>query len=160
MLLQHEVEQIELQSDQTVAADAAREQMVRMRVWEIQFAQSCLDKQGAFYAFGSVLDLDGKLIMHGADPGLGEHPSPQVVKDLLIAAIHDLAMNGKVKASAVCFDATWHRSDGSKSDAIIVELEHRDCDPLRIVVPYARSESGEWQFEPEITLAGESRVFA
>ena len=123
------------------------------------FARKCLDDQGGFFPFGRVLNRDGRQELQHADPGQGEHPNPADVQSLLVGLNRARALRGEIRATAVCIDAYWKYPDGRRSDAIVVELEHRDSEPFRVIVPYSKSSSGQWVYEPKLRTKGVRRVF-
>lgn len=106
------------------------------------------------YPFGAAMTADGELKMLAADSGSGEHPASQDVLDALYAG----ARESREEHRAVAFAADV-KANGS--DAVRVELEHREGTALVLVVPYTRS-----RFKKTVTLGrmaggvGERRVWA
>lgn len=92
-------------------------------------ALDMLTKRKEFYPFGFEA-RGGEAVMVGSDPGLGDHPESQAVLDLLYEG--GRSRRGDMDAVAYVCDV---RLD-SGSDAVRVDLEHRDGHTLQIVTPY------------------------
>jgi hypothetical protein len=96
-------------------------------------AEHFLNKRGEFFPFCLTLSSDGELRMAGGDPGLGEQPPSQAVLEVL----YDGASRERdaLRAVGVVADV---RLEGT--DAVRVEMEHRDGGPgLVVLAPYALS---------------------
>jgi hypothetical protein len=101
----------------------------------LPFAQQMLAKAGEFYPFGTVVTVDGETQMFAADPGRGEHPASRDVRELLLDGMRHA--REKFRAIAICLDVRL-----SDSDAIRVELEHRDGQALAVLLPYKKKRLG------------------
>jgi hypothetical protein len=117
----------------------------------IEAASSMLSVDGEFYPFAVALTLAGELVSPAVDPGT-EQPDAEDVVDLLLEALRDGREN--IRAAALCSDVTL-ASDTGDQDAIRVELEAPDHEPVTIVVPY---DEGPVLGEP-FGLPAESRIF-
>jgi hypothetical protein len=96
-------------------------------------AEAMLAKRAEFFPFGFGTDLGGTIGMFAADPGLGEHPpSADVLSALAIAA---RTSRDRLRAVSTTYDV---RISGGR-DAVCVDLEHREGQALRLLVPYRRS---------------------
>ena len=96
----------------------------------MEAAQELLGKHGEFFPFCLALDQGGQLGFVHADPGHGERPPSQAVLDVL----YEGAIDQKVALRAVAFIADVRLAG---SDAVRVELEHRDGGPgLAVLAPY------------------------
>jgi hypothetical protein len=97
----------------------------------LEAAEELLNKNGEFFPFCLTLGVDGELgFVHG-DPGLGERPPSQAVLEIL----YEGAAGRRDELRAVAFVADI-RFEGS--DAVRVELEHRDGAPgLAVLAPYS-----------------------
>jgi len=84
------------------------------------------------YPFGAAVSADGQVGMLAAEPGAGDRPLSQEVLD----ALYEGARQSCATRRAVAFATDVKASD---SDAIRVELEHREGTALTLVVPYSRS---------------------
>jgi hypothetical protein len=95
----------------------------------IDAALALLAKNKEFYPFGFEGRGD-EAVMVGADPGLGDRPESQAVRDLLVEGGRH--RRGEVDAVAYACDVRL----ASGGDAILVDFEHRDGLALEIVTPY------------------------
>jgi hypothetical protein len=118
----------------------------------IEAASSMLSVDGEFYPFAVALTLAGELVSPAVDPGT-EQPDAEDVVDLLLEALRDGRDN--IRAAALCSDVTL-ASDTGDQDAIRVELEAPEHEPVTIVVPY---DDGPVLGEP-FGLPAESRIFS
>jgi hypothetical protein len=126
----------------------------------VPFARRMLEKHGSFPPFGASVDGDGELHMVAADAeAAGAGASAADAARLVEAGLREAAIAGEIRASGVCTDV---RIDGPEGEveAISVALEHIDRDPLRVLVSYEVTPSGEHGFGKPIAAPGETRVFA
>lgn len=98
----------------------------------IEAASSMLSVDGEFYPFAVALTISGELVSPAVDPGT-ESPEAELVVDLLLEALRD--GRETIRAAALCSDVTL-ASDTGDEDAIRVELEAPDREPVTVVVPY------------------------
>jgi len=119
----------------------------------VGFARKMLVQRSAFYPFAAEVTSDGRVQMVTADLDAAEPPS-----EVVLAALHERlrgdASRGEVRAAGTCADVRIEADDGDgSSDAIRVEIEHRDADPVRVFLPYVveapgRVVFGELRAEP------------
>ena len=93
-----------------------------------------LEAEGDFHPFAAAIDEDGELRMVGMEPETDE-PSPQEIVDQLVASLAAAAERGEIRAAAVCANVTLP-GEGGEAEAALVQLEHRDDDPVDIALPY------------------------
>lgn len=95
----------------------------------LPMAQQLLGKNGRFYPFGASVSTTGEAAITASDAGLGEHPQP----DRVLAGVYDgaRATAAENRAAAFVSDVLVEGSD-----AVQVELEHRDGIALVVLVPY------------------------
>lgn len=93
-----------------------------------------VDLSGGFLPFGVSMALDGEVEMLTADPAGSE----QDQLDDLRQQARTRAVRGELLAVGVCADVTVTR--GSFTQAIRIELEHRDAEPVTWVAPYTSSD--------------------
>lgn len=118
----------------------------------IEAATSMLSVDGEFYPFAVALTLAGELVSPAVDPGTDKPDSEDVV-DLLLEALRD--GRDTIRAAALCSDVTL-ASDTGDQDAIRVELEAPEREPVMVVIPY---DDGPVLGEP-FGLQGLTRVWA
>jgi len=117
----------------------------------IEAASSMLSVDGEFYPFAVALTHSGELVSPAVDPGT-DQPDAEDVVDLLLEALRD--GRETIRAAALCSDVTL-ASDTGDQDAIRVELEAPEHQPVTILVPY---DAGPVLGEP-FGVDGEARIF-
>ena len=123
----------------------------------LSFAQHMLGERGEFYPYGVKLTEDGATTMVAGDPATGEdQPSSTEVLATIYAGLR--SERGSIRAAVVVSDV---RIDSPASDAIQVEIEHRDGIALAVVLPYSREHSGSGITYGDLRAAlGEHRVWS
>ena len=97
----------------------------------LPFAQQMLAKAGEFYPLGAVVSAAGEMRLVASDPGQSEHPaSAEVLSSLLDGFRQERA---DLRAVAFCSDVRL-----PDSDAVRVELEHRDGHAMAVLMPYKK----------------------
>lgn len=111
----------------------AQDDLDRLLNEVLPFAEQTISRYGEMYPFGAAVTTEGQVDLLGADPGSGEHPASQDVLSLLYGGARQTRANRR----AVAFAADVLLEGGS--DAVRVELEHREGTALVLLVPYTRS---------------------
>ena len=96
-----------------------------------------LDRHGEFYPFAVSPDADGEIAMVAASPDGSEHPASTDVLDLLYEGL--VARATSLHGAAVVADVTRR---AVSTDAIRVEIEHREGVGLAVFLPYSRKRLG------------------
>ena len=121
-------------------------------------AERMLNEHGEFYPYAVALDTDGEM---SAVPTDVESDNPDV-GDVLVALHKDLreqAAEGAIRASAIAADVTLTDPDsGETTDAVQVELDHAEGDPVDIYVPY-ETEGNGIKFGELVAAQGREPVF-
>jgi hypothetical protein len=121
-------------------------------------AERMLSEQGEFYPYAVALDAQGELSPVPADI---ETDDPDV-GDVLVAlhnGLREQAAEGSIRASGIAADVTLTDPDsGETTDAVQVELDHADGDPVDIYVPY-ESEGERVKFGELVAAHGREPVF-
>jgi hypothetical protein len=99
----------------------------------VEFAKALLNKNGEFYPFGNFMTTDGRIELLGVMDE--EHPDSKNLIELLAGACRQKADEASIRACAFCYDVRWRGENGQPTDAIAVAIEHRDADPITVVVP-------------------------
>jgi len=102
----------------------------------LEAAINQLTRHGEFFPFGVTVAGDGEDQLVAAEPGLGEQPPSLEVLRMLVEG----ARATRTENRAVAFVSDVKLSDGS--DAIRVEMEHREGVALAVVAPYRRRRFG------------------
>lgn len=98
----------------------------------LPFAEAQLAKNAEFYPFAGSMSLDGEATLAADDSGLGEHPA----SDQVLTTLYEGARANANASRAFAFVADV-RANGS--DAVRLELEHREGAVLVLLLPYTRS---------------------
>lgn len=104
----------------------------------IEAAQHFLGKNDEFYPFGMSLGRSGKIAMHAAHTG-EEMPESTDVIAVLQKGFVETAREHRMRATAICSDVQVIPPDqAEKTDAIAVQLEHRDGQAIDAYLPYKK----------------------
>jgi hypothetical protein len=119
----------------------------------IEFARQQLRAEGNPGFLAATLSADGELVLVDApfEGGLEDRI------DYLRKTFAAEAETGAINACAVAY-GIWI-SEPEQSTAVVVELEHRDDEPVDACVPYRKNRLLGWQFKPLLKTHGENRVF-
>lgn len=124
----------------------------------LPFARKMLSEHGESFPFGASMKPDGEITQAGAYDGR-EHPPSQPLIDLLRQGFRADARNGAIIASATVYDVrTIPPGATSKTDAVAVELDHRDNYSVVVLFPYALS-ARTVQFAPAFAHEGKFEIF-
>jgi hypothetical protein len=125
----------------------------------IGFAQEMLAKRGAFYPCAAEVTAHGQLQMVTADLD-ADRPSAADVLQALYDRLQRDAASGEIQAAAACIDVgLLPRSGEPAGDAIRVDIEHAEADPVRLFLPYAMEMSGRVAYGELIAEPGARLVF-
>lgn len=97
----------------------------------LPFARQMLAKRGEFYPFGAAVTVDGETRLLADAPGQREHPASGDVRASLLDAMR--REREEFRAIAVCSDVRL-----PDSDAIRVDLEHREGHAMAVLLPYKK----------------------
>lgn len=117
----------------------------------VQAAVKMLSDDGEFYPFALAVTTAGEIVRPTVDAG-SEHPSAEHVAGLLLTALR--ATRETLAAASICSDVTIDMQTGERRDAVRIELEAPEADPLVVLVPYADAVLDE-----PFAMPGERRVF-
>jgi hypothetical protein len=117
----------------------------------VPFAQRQIDRSGGFAPFGASMAPDGELKAMTTDDGDAEAQLAQMRDDARAEAD-----DGHLLAVGICSDVNL-TTDGF-SEAIRIELEHRDAEPITCVLPY-RNTDEELVFGEILAIPGDRRTW-
>ena len=124
----------------------------------LPFAERQLNEAGEFYPYAAMVSADGEL--RSVTAATGEEPE---VADLLVALHAELrsqAADGSIRASGIAADVTLTDPDsGETTDAVQIELDHADGDPVDVYVPYETATDGV-KFGDPVSAGGREPVFS
>ena len=113
------------------ASQQTQDDLDRLLELTLPFAQQQLAAHGELFPFAAAVDVDGEPRLISADPSLGERPASMDVLDQLVGGLREQA--GDLRAAALVADVR-----AGESDAVRVELEHRDGQAICVLLPYKR----------------------
>jgi hypothetical protein len=119
----------------------------------LPFAKQQLAKHGEFFPYGVAMSLDGQIALVAGDTGTERPPSTEVL-DILYEGLRSKAEENR--GAAVVADV---RLRGEESDAIQVEVEHRDGIALKVFLPYRKKRLGGVETGQMRAEAGERRIW-
>jgi len=125
----------------------------------LPFAQQMLTNHGEFYPYGATMDPGGKVANTGGYTG-EEHPKSIEVIELLKGAFRRQGEIGEIMACALVYDIrTIPPGQTAKTDAVAVDLDHRDGMSLIVVYPYAKGPDKRVQFGTPFAMKGKGEIF-
>ena len=125
----------------------------------VGFAKRMLDERRAFYPFAAGVTAAGTLQMVTADLD-ADRPASDVVLESLEARLRTAATAGEVQAAGVCADVRLAPAPGEpEKDAIRVDIEHAEADPVRVFLRYDLDASGRLVYGEPVAEPGRRRVF-
>ena len=124
----------------------------------LPFAEKMLSEHGEFFPFGAHITADGKIEFDAASDG-SEHPLSNTIIQLLHDAMAQGAKTGKIRCSGIAYDARVIPPGSSeKSDAVIIELEHKESYNVKVAFPYKLTGKSA-QFSQPFAMPGNHLVF-
>lgn len=125
----------------------------------LPFAQQMLTNHGEFFPYGATMDAKGKISNVGGYTG-EEHPKSTEVIDLLKAAYRRDGETGKIMACALVYDIrTIPPGQTEKTDAVAVDLDHRDGMSVIMIYPYKIAADKKVQFGTAFAMKGKGDIF-
>jgi hypothetical protein len=137
--------------------DELKEEIEQLLKYLLPFAEEKLNRDGEFYPYAAIVAANGELKLVAA--AAGQEPD---AGDLLLALHQELreqAAEGSIRASGIAADVTLTDPDsGETTDAVQVELDHADAEPVDVYVPYESAPDGI-KFGDLVAAAGREPVF-
>jgi len=125
----------------------------------LPFAEQMLTKHGEFFPYGATMDPQGKITNVGGYTG-DEHPKSTEVIGLLKAAYRRDGEGGKIMACALVYDIrTIPPGQTEKTDAVAVDLDHRDGLSVVMAYPYKIGADKKVQFGTAFAMKGAGEIF-
>lgn len=128
-------------------------------------ARHMLTEEGEFLPFAGVFDRHGRLSLLDAEPP-EEEPEMDVFAQAIEQGLVRAARAGDIEASGLCVNVhislpPEKRSNSGErsSDAICVQLEHREGECYHVYLPYARDASRALVWGEFFANGAEPRVF-
>ena len=117
----------------------------------VEAAVRMLSQEGEFYPFALAMTSDGQVVAPQVSPS-SDRPTADEVAGLLLDALR--SSREAIRACATVSDVRIRNDAGDERDAIRIELEAPQADPLVVVVPYA-----DQKLDEPFGMPGERRVF-
>lgn len=121
-------------------------------------ASTFLNKNGEFYPFGSVLKQDG-LVEQVAFYDGNEFPKSEDVIKNLTNVFYQRALDKEIKASGIVWEAKVLCPDNTKSNAIVISLEHSNDYSVTVVYPYKKNFFGKIKWRTMFAAEGDRNIF-
>jgi hypothetical protein len=123
------------------------------------FAQEMLAERGEFYPCAAEVTTGGQLQLVAADLD-ADQPSSEEVLRLLYERLRRDAASGQIQAAAACSDVRLLPRPGDPAgDAIRVDVEHAEAEPVRLFLPYTIDTAGGVSYGELIAEPGARLVF-
>jgi hypothetical protein len=124
----------------------------------LPFAEELLAKHGEFFPFGAAMNHLGGISHIAGYTGSEQPPSSDVI-DLLRTAFHSAGHSGEYRATALAYDVQVQvPGTEAKSDAVAIELDHRDSYSVVVYFPYTLS-GGVVEVGSPFAQAGSNEIF-
>jgi hypothetical protein len=119
-----------------VVSVEAKKQSEQLMNAVLPFAEQMLRNHGEFFPFGGTMSKGGVIENHGAWTGSEHPPSLEVIE-----ALHNAYVSGAKKgayiATALVYDVrVIPPGQNEKTDAIAVDISHRDGISQTVIYPY------------------------
>jgi hypothetical protein len=103
----------------------------------VQFAEKMLLQHAEFIPFGAAMKPNHEIVYVAGDDG-NERPASSDIIKLLEASFQKCAQNEYYKATAIAYDVLLTIPETTtKSDAIVVALDHVDSLSTLVILPYS-----------------------
>lgn len=125
----------------------------------VKTAQTLLKNQrGEFFPFAAFVNAAGQVEMLGADTGVAQPKSTDVI-EFLRGALKVMASDGRIKGSGICVNV-GARLPGyaDKVDAICCFIERASQPPIDFYVPIRKGFLG-FKYDKPVALLGTPNVF-
>ncbi len=119
----------------------------------LPFARQRLATHGEFFPYGVAMKQDGQITMVAGYTGTEQPPSTEVLQ-ILYEGLRAQAQQNR--GAAVVSDV---RLRGQGTDAIQVEVEHREGIALKVFLPYRVKGHGQLETGQMSGEAGERRIW-
>ena len=125
----------------------------------LPFAKQMLTNHGQFFPYGATMDAKGKITKVGGYTG-EEHPKSTEVIDLLKAAYRRDGETGKITACALVYDIRIiPPGQTQQTDAVAVDLDHRDGMSVIMIHPYKIRADKKTEFGTPFAMKGKGEIF-
>jgi hypothetical protein len=121
----------------------------------LPFGQQMLAEHGEFLPYGAMVSADGQVRMLAASHGEDQRPA----STQLLHTLYSAAQSTSTTTRAAAFVSDVRLGGSTPSDAICVELEHRDGIALTVLLPY-RHKRRKVEYGDMSAQTGDRRIWA
>jgi hypothetical protein len=134
-----------------------KEEIEQILNYLLPVAEDMLSKHGEFYPYAAMMNTGGEVQSVSAAPD--EQPDVGELLLALHAKLREQAADGTIRASGIASDVTLTDPDsGQVTDAVQLELDHADAEPVDVYVPYESGTDGV-KFGELVAAAGQAPIF-
>lgn len=146
------------ESVEIMAEDQVREDANEVLNASVTYAKRMLRKYGQFAPFAHRMRDDGEVALEIVAQN-DMPPDPEMLLDLLFQQLHERADKGFITAAALASNVTMAKpSKEGYTDAIMVDIEHRDGYAVQAFVPYRITGGQLHGFFPRVVRFGALRI--
>ena len=125
----------------------------------LPFGEMMLKNHGEFFPYGATMGVDEKITNVGGYTG-DEHPKSVEVIKLLKDAYRRDGAAGKIMACALVYDVrVIPPGQTEKTDAVAVDLDHRDGMSVTMIYPYKIGSDKQVTFSQPYAQKGIAEIF-
>ena len=137
----------------------AKEQVERLMNAIIPFAKQMLHEHGEFFPYGGLIQSDGSIVDVSAAEDGNDRPTSGALINILREDFKNRARSRSIIAAGIVADVKVMSPDtGTKTDAIQVNLEHKDGYSAEVCFPYA-IDNGEIHYGQIFAQQGRNEIF-
>jgi hypothetical protein len=134
-----------------------REEIEQLLNYLLPFAEQMLSRHGEFYPYAATMDAGGEV--QAVSAAADEQPDVGELLLALHAELREQAAEGAIRASGIASDVTLTDPDsGEEKDAVQLELDHAEADPVDVYVPYTSGDEGV-KFGELVAASGQAPIF-
>jgi hypothetical protein len=127
----------------------------------LPLAERMLRDHGEFYPYGGYLRANGEITHLGVQDGDTDHPKSKDMLYLLRESLSGIARENKCRATAIVFAVSINLPGGTgHTDAIQINLEHKDGYSAEVFFPYEISENHEVIYGASFAQEGGNEIFS
>lgn len=122
-------------------------------------ATEALEESGHFSPVAAFVQTDGQLCNMAVEFDDGEPQPIEIVEALQDGLREQIASENDIRATGICSIVTVSLEADDPTDAILVNLEQLDGDPLNVFLPYTKTDDG-YDFGELVAGIGDAVIFA
>lgn len=122
-------------------------------------ATEALEESGHFSPVAAFVTTEGEVSSMAVEFDDGEPTPLEIVEALQDGLREMIAEAGDIRATGICSIVTVSLEDDEPTDAICVNLEQLDGDPLNVFLPFSKS-GDSYDYAELVAGIGEAIIFA